>query len=335
MVDRLVGVVHAVEAFRRGWCDLTALNIFAVVFLILGNAPLLGQTQPTALETVPTCKTNFGLEGHWMFGLPGMVYAPIPYDDVKVSGTDLQAWATVRNGLGVLIDKAFNARWPTKAPMAQVEFLRGKEGVVYRCNVNIVPYDPDLEDIETLQVGDCDLKLVAGQPQLMVGHAQVWETPQDSEEFLFGPYKVIDGSTLSQRKIMPLGFSRGISIIGWMPRNKDGTLLANLCPFRVTPPPGVDGSEQVDEKDLCKASDGNPMRLAVGQVVTLQFPEGGEHGFTLDEYALAEPGIVAPHGWNKATKTPILKAISQGTTSVVLLSNAGGVQSQVCEVEVN
>lgn len=334
MVNRLVGVVNVAEVLRRGWCHLTALIIFAVGFFILSNVPLLGQTQPTALETVPICRTNLGSGGHWIFGLPGMVYAPVPYDDVKVSGTDLQAWAMARNGLGVLIAEAFNAKWPTKAPTAQVEFLRGTEGVVYRCNVNIVPYDPDLEDMETLQVGDCNLRLVAGRPQLMVGHAQVWETPQDSEEFSLGPHKVIDGSTLSERMIMPLGNSAGVSMIVWAPRSTDGTLLANLCPVRVAPAPGMAGSERLDEKDLCKDSDGTPMRLAVGQVVTMELEKGEGRVFAVDEYALGDPKIVASSGFDKVKKMPILKGVSPGTTSIVLLSNSDGVQARVCEAQV-
>ena len=270
-----------------------------------------------------------------MFGLPGMVYAPVPYDDVEVSGTDLQAWATVRNGLGVLIAEAFNARWPTKAPTAQVEFLRGAEGVVYRCKVNIVAYEPDLKDIETLQVGDCDLKLVAGQPQLMVGHAQVWEVPQDAEEFAFGPYKVMDASTLAARMFMPLSYSPGVFMVVWMTRTLDGGLHANLCPFRAFPAPHVGGPQGIEEKDLCKDSSNIPMRLSVGQEVILQIPKSDERDFTVDEYALADPKIVESRSRNMETRTPVLKAISPGTTSIVLLSNAGGVQARVCEIQVN
>ncbi|MFC3179992.1 hypothetical protein [Cypionkella sinensis] len=324
----------AVESSRWGWRNLANLIIVAAGLFILSNVPMLGQTQSAALDTLPICKTNLGPGGQWMFGMPGMVYAPVAYDDVKVSGSDLQAWATARNGLGVLIDRAFNAKWPSKSPMAQIEFLRGPEGVVYHCIVNIVPYDPDLEDIEALQVGDCDLKLVAGQPQLMVGHAQVWETPKDSEEFVFGPYQVIDGSTLSQRKIMPIGFAAGVSMIGWFPRNSDGTLLANLCPVRVAPAPGIDGSAQVDEKDLCTASDGKPTRLAVGEVVTLQIEKREGRAFEVDEYALGDPKIVASSGFDKVAQMPILKGIAPGTTSIVLLNNSDDLQARVCEVQV-
>ena len=329
------GFVGAVNLSGQGWRDSVMLLSVFIGFLILSGSAVLAQTLGATAEDVRACKTNLGSQGHWMSGLPGMVYAPVAYDDVKVAGTDLEVAPQVRNGLGVFVGPAFNAKEPAMAPTALVEFLRGNEGVVYRCTVSIVAYEPDLQDIETLKVGDCNLKLVAGLPQLMVGHAQVWEVPQDAEDFVFGPYKVMDASTLAARMFMPLGFSPGVSMVLWTTRNQDGGFHANLCPFRVFPVPKAGGLQSMGEKDLCQDSSGIPMRLSVGQEVTLQIPEGDERAFAMDEYALADPTIVESQGWNKVTKTPILKAISPGTTSVVLLSNAGGVQARVCEIQVN
>lgn len=301
---------------------MKATVVAAFALLTLGFGPALAETSPVDL---PPCKTNLGDAGQIIAGL---AYAPVDYDDVRVLGDGFTANRYVRNGLGVLVETPITTQ---ASAQAVVEFLQGT-AVQHRCRVTSVPYDPNLQDLAALQVGDCALTRTAGLPQLYTGHMQVWQTPQKFDENAIWPVQVMDISTLSGRSIMIVGKAPGPGVVIWGAASEDHVLQANFCPFRVVDAEGL--GVDIADSDLCLDQDGAPMRLTVGQTATLKAPDNEGQPFEVHHYAIGDPAIIDSLGRDKVTKTPILKAIAPGTTNIIMLDAQPDPQARACVVQV-
>ena len=304
---------------------MKATVVAAFALLTLGFGPALAETSPVDL---PPCKTNLGDAGQIIAGIAGLAYAPVDYDDVRVLGDGFTANRYVRNGLGVLVETPITTE---ASAQAVVEFLQGT-AVQHRCLVTSLPYDPNLQDLAALQVGDCALTRTAGLPQLYTGHMQVWQAPRKFDEKGFWPMKVMDGSTLSGRSFLILGKEPGPGVVIWGAASEDHVLQANVCPFRVLDAAGL-GADLADS-DLCLDQNGAPMRLTVGQTATLKVPESDGQPFEFAEYAIGAPEIVSNLRRDKATNTPVLRAFAPGTTSIIMLDAQFDTQVRGCEVQV-
>lgn len=329
------GLTCLVSLLGSRWIGLPTLLIAAVVFMGWSTGPTAAQTDFSISTEVPACVTNLGSEGRLINGVPGMVFAPGHFDDVTITGTALEIFPTLRNELGVLIrEEAFAKAGSAQLEKAMVEFSRKDGMVVHRCNVEEVAYEPDFQDIERLQVGNCSFKLVAGMPTLIQGHLQVWEASVDAADFDVGPRAVMDVSSLSETMFMLVGKSPGISVVVWSENGEGDMSKTNLCPFRTLSTSEMRGTDSLADASLCRDTDGNPMRLSVGQNVTMRMPESDGRGFTIDEYALGDPKI-ARGTWSTAqVRLPVITGISPGTTSIIMLGYSSGVQARSCVVRV-
>lgn len=316
-------------------------------FAVLVGSPVAAQ-DGSAFAGLPACVTNAGPDGEMIGGFYGLIYAPVVFDRVRAlgeTGSGLTVISEMRDGLGVLakpefvpVDAAPSLPPTLNAagePMVRVEFIAGSDTVVHACAVHIVSFDPKRYDLTKLQTGNCDLKLVAGLPQLRVGHLQVWRTPETQDGAFVSPILVMDLTSLDSDLVMPSGNSPGFALLGWDKKRQDGTVQISLCPFEIEAAVEGDVARPIDDQYLCKDPQGKPLLLAPGEVATVQAHNVDGSVFETEEWMVQSTGIAKRNGFDKATQGAIVLAVAAGSTSVALLGRKDGhVTAFVCEVVV-
>jgi hypothetical protein len=317
-------------------------NIRFGLLLILGLAatevaPVAAQTVANPVE-IPACRTTAGEDGLLFQGMFAMVYAPVEFESVRAEEGKLSLFPEVRDELGMLAESK-----PGAATRAVIEFLAADGTVVHQCAVTGVTFDPEVQDLAQLQTGDCNLSLVAGRPQLVVGHAQVWEInwalPPARDAFgrarvevgISDP-SIADMSRFSERQLYLLGKSPGVTVLGSVVEEQDSSHSINLCPINVLTPAEVIGAEGPEDKDLCHDANGVPMRLSVGQTATMELREGDAQGIEVSEASTAAPDI-ADFSFAEGGTGATVKGLAPGSTSITLY-NTDAFIAQHCEVSV-
>lgn len=206
-----------VTGFGRGVVRHLA---FGLTFAVLGAVP--GEAQ-----TVPPCKTTAGEDGLVFEGTYALIHAPVAFDTVTSDAPEIGIVPELESGLTVLalVGKA-------SADSVVVEFL-ADEAVVHQCAVTVVAFDPTIHYLARLEAGDCNLQLVAGNPQLVASHAQVLEAPREFWQLANTAEEVAKVSTLSARRLYMWGEAPGLTVLVWLEKDDLGSFAINICPMSV------------------------------------------------------------------------------------------------------
>jgi Pilus formation protein N terminal region len=254
------------------------LRLFALGLAL--SLPGAGQAQ-----TVPPCQTTAGEEGLFFTESHAMVFSPVAFDDVRSTAKGVVVFPDIRQGQGVQI---FLGKASSDGV---VEFL-ADGSVVHQCLARIVAFDPAVHDLAQLQSGDCALKLVAGRTELLAGHGQVLELPQDIVDFSIAAPRFVGLSTLTSRRIYLQGYAPGVTVLVWLTDGVSGEFAINLCPIRVVGTEAVLAAGGPLDGDLCQDAEGAPMRLAVGQTARMAFRDDAGNAVEYREAAVASPKVV-------------------------------------------
>jgi hypothetical protein len=260
--------------FRR-----VVLRFMAVGCLFMGLGGLRAEAQ-----TVPPCQTTAGNEGLFFAGTHAMIFSPVAFDEVRSLGPEIQVFSDIREGLGVM------AYLGKPSEDSVVEFV-AEGAVVHQCLGRIVAFDPKLHDMAQLQSGDCTLKLIAGRKELLAGHAQVLELPQDLADVSISAPRYVDISTLSSRWLYVWGKAQGLAVLAWLTEGEAGSYGINLCPIMAVSPEAVLAAGGPTDAELCQDVDGAPMRLGVGQVAMMAFRDAAGNEMEYGEAAMADPTV--------------------------------------------
>jgi hypothetical protein len=288
------------------------------------GAPVAAETDPPALAA---CKTTAGDDGLLFQDYHGMVHSPVEFETVRAEGSKLTFFPDMRDRLGSLAKAG-----PDAAPEAVVEFVAADGTTVHQCVVKIVAFDPEVNELQRLQAGDCNLKLVAGRAQLMAGHGQVVELPQDLADATIGPISVAYYSPIIDRSLYLLGKSPGMAVLVWMAPEAEGAGGVNLCPLTVADPVVVLGAGGPDDKDLCRDANDAPIRLSVGQTAKTEFRDTDGKDTEFIDYVPAAPRI-ADFSIDFGMTSGTVIGRAPRSTSITLFRRDGSVGLQ-CEVVV-
>ncbi|OYW51776.1 MAG: hypothetical protein B7Z10_05520 [Rhodobacterales bacterium 32-66-7] len=306
------------------------------VFLVLGLSFLA--VTPAAAQTVgeatEACETTAGPEGLLFAGTYAMVHAPVDFETARTAYPGVELVIPVRDGPGML---AFGIEGETSdADDNQVEFLDANGKVVHQCTVETVAFDPAIHKLAQLQDGDCNLKQAAGLPQLLAGHAQVWEVPRDLSEVSVNDTYIANLATMSARTIYLLGKTPGVVVFVWLEGEPDVTYSANLCPFEVLSVAEALGAAGIANPDICRDANGAMLGLSVGQ--TAQINLGDYAGDQVDDWEgmIAKETVADVVDYVGIPAGIVIEALAPGSTSVFFFSvtEEGESQSHICELVV-
>lgn len=268
-------------------------------------------------------------------GYQGMITAPEGFERVMTDAKRLEVFPDLRNGPAVLARAHAQPSGAADSSAIPVAFLSETGEPLLTCSVHIVPFDPARHSLARMKVGNCDLKLVAGLPQLRVGHLQAWRLPSPSEGNPVSPKRIMEMMTLDEDLIMPSGNSPGIAVMSWVPRGQSGIPQVNLCPMETVDATDANGPLPIPDDALCKDPQGKPLRLKPGQVATVQAHNPDGSVFATQQYMTQQPAVAKAIGFDKTLRGPTIEAVAPGSTSVALLAGHNRhIVAQVCEVVV-
>jgi hypothetical protein len=287
--------------FGRGVVRFLAVGL---TFALLGSGQLEAQT-------VPPCKTTAGDSGLFFAGTFALIFSPVAFDEVRSQGAEIQVFSDIRDGLGVLayLGKASEDNL--------VEFL-ADGAVAHQCQGRIVEFDPKRHDTAQLQSGDCGWQLVSGRKELLAGHAQVLEFPEDFSEISISAPRDVDISTLSSRLLYLHGNAPGLAVIAWFVEGEPGAYTINLYPITAISPEAVLAAGGPADAELCQDADGAPMRLGVGQVAGMEFRDAAGNEMEYGEASMADPTAVEFSF--KDTRSATVTGLAPGWTSPTLVA---------------
>jgi hypothetical protein len=294
----------------------------AARILVLGlTVAVLGGGQ-LAAETVPPCQTTAGEDGLFFSQTLAVISSPVAFDEVRSMGSEIQVFSDVRDGQGVLayLGKASDA--------GVVEFV-ADGAVVHQCLGRIVDFDPKVHDMAQLQSGDCALKLIAGRKDLLVGHSQVLEFPQDFAEVSISAPGDVGISTLSSRWLYLLGHAPGLTVLAWLTEGEPGPYSINLCPITSISPEAVLAAGGPTDTELCRDVEGAPMRLGVGESARMALRDAAGNEMEYQEAAMASP-TVAEFNFDD-TRGARVTGLAAGWTSLTLVAYSSEMVT-TCEI---
>lgn len=313
---------------------------------VVGGSPTASQTVDGETEAVLPCVTNVGHDGQLLAATLGLIYSPVAFDSAQTDHPALFLDTEGRGRPGVLAcgdcgptgrQKGDDLSTATKARKALVEFTDSSDTVVHHCSVEIVDFDPAVHDLAELQAGDCNFTVAAGLSHLLAGHGQVLEFPQEQNEVGISPPYVADIATLSSRQVYLLGKSPGLATLIWMRKTEVGATSVNLCPIQVFSATDTLGVPKFEDKDICIDQTGVPMRLAVGQIVTVPLVRNdagevifGDFEFSIGADAVADAKSIMNDDGSKGLT---IEAVGKGTTSLTIIPD-NGMRPQGCEIVV-
>ncbi|MCU0905120.1 MAG: pilus assembly protein N-terminal domain-containing protein [Tabrizicola sp.] len=311
---------------------------------VVGGSPAASQTADSEAEAVAPCVTNVGPGGQLLSETLGLIYSPVAFDAARTEETALSLSSEGGGSPGVLVcsecgptgrPKGDDLSIPAKTRNALVEFTDSNDTVVHKCAVEIVDFDPAVHDLTELQVGDCDFTVLAGLSHLLAGHAQVLEFPQEHDSVGIWPPYVADQSTLSSRETYLLGKSPGLATLIWERKTAERLTSVNLCPVQVVSAIDALGVPKFEDKDICLDQNGVPMRLGVGQVVSVPLARNdagdvifGDFEFSIAADAVADAKSVKD---DSGSKSLTIEAVGKGTTSFTIIPD-NVMQPQGCEI---
>jgi hypothetical protein len=298
--------------FGRGVVRFLAVGL---TFALLGSGQLEAQT-------VPPCKTTAGDSGLFFAGTFALIFSPVAFDEVRSQGAEIQVFSDVRDGLGVL------SYLGKPSEDSVVEFV-AEGAVVHQCLGRIVAFDPKRHDMAQLQSGDCGWQLVSGRKELLAGHAQVLEFPEDFSEISISAPRDVDISTLSSRLLYLHGNAPGLAVIAWFVEGEPGAYTINLCPITAISPEAVLAAGGPTDAELCQDADGAPMRLGVGQVARMAFRDAAGDAMEYQEAAMAD-ATVAEFNFDD-TRGARVTGLAAGWTSLTLVAYSSEMVT-TCEI---
>lgn len=293
---------------------------------------MLGGGQGAAQE-LPPCQTTAGEEGLVFAGAFSLIQSPVDFATARSGAEAVQVFGEVRDGLGVLVLGAESGPEEGSGGVeVQVTFAAKEGAVVHACAVNVLPFDPTLNDPAQLSAGDCNLTVIAGLPQLVMSHAQVIEVPRVFEKLGVAAPQIADMASLSERRFYLLGKRPGTTVLIWTEREPTGSLGVNLCPIPVASPDEGFGPAGPGDDVLCQDEQGAPVRLAVGQTARMVFRDAGGTPMEYGEYSVANPAV-ADFSFEFGAEAGMITAIGNGSTSLTLLTSDGKTAVN-CEISV-
>jgi hypothetical protein len=299
-------------------------------------------------QAIPQCETNVGVPGQLLDGNYGIVYSPVAFDRVEITGERVGAVSELRDGFGVLLgagnfphepqEELSIAKFDLTADEALIAFAQRNGAIVHTCRVKVVAYEPAVHDFAAIKVGDCDLTQLAGLPQLVVDHAQVWTFSQDFEEFSVLSSQIADFSTYSTRVFNLQARSPGLFMLAVNWGKTDNSHTISLCPFTVVSAEDTLGDHGLNDNDICRDVNGGLMRLFVGQTALFSKSYGANPDSVYDEVETSTQSVLVVVGTDELQNAWIIKAIAPGTSSVTARTwdrfQDDGLQVKSCEVVV-
>jgi Flp pilus assembly secretin CpaC len=295
----------------------------------------LSATAQDAGGVVPPCRTTAGPEGRLFVDTYAMVHSPVPFATATAVDGAVTLVPEVRDASGMLLMGGlprFSPEYGTGAAVDEIVFQDEAGQTVHQCRVELIAFDPAVHKLADLQSGDCNLRLLAGLPRLLAGHAQVWETPSDFSELLVDNPAIGDISTLSERRLYLLGKSPGIVVLVWIGGEPGAFTSINFCPFEVLGSGDALAAQAIGENDLCRDDAGQPMRLKVGQTARLHLNDPAGSPLEVWEASIAAPRI-ADFRFLGSAREATVTGSAPGSTSVTLFG-AGGTPVLACEIVV-
>ncbi|WP_170753029.1 hypothetical protein [Ruegeria lacuscaerulensis] len=232
-------------------------------------------------NTPPNCVTNIDAEGTVIAGFFGLVTPPVPYSSIETEGGDLTVYPTIRHGNGALVYAGIYRGVYSAGGASQTVNKSGTEtelvfkqddgSIVHICMVKANQFDPTIYDPIASQVGECDLKQIAGVETLTPGHVQIFEPPYDLVEISGVPKTVLAVAPVTTELIQLRGQTPGWANYVWHPedQSKFGG-IGGICNVEVSKSTSTTQDYQTELIESCKDTEGKNLTLGQGSKAQLE-----------------------------------------------------------------